>query len=103
MPRRIELARHERLQQPLLTALTPTPLAAVLPDADLEIPPLPRDLPPWVKDAIALSQRARDLIGRLAPIVIAVLTFWDHRVRSASIGGKHIAIDPSGSYRLDAG
>jgi len=103
MPRRIEPARHERAQPPAPKTLAPASLAAVLPDADLEIPPLPRDLPPWTKDAIALSQRARDLIARLAPIVIAVLTFWDHRVRNASIGGKHVAIDPSGSYRLDAG
>jgi hypothetical protein len=100
MPRGIE-ANRVRPSAPALVPLSTQPLAAALPDADIEVPPLPRDLPPWAKDAIAVSQRARDLIARLQPIAIAVLTFWDHRMRSAFVAGKRIAIDPSGSYRLE--
>lgn len=100
MPRGIE-ANRVRSAAPPLVPLSTQALAAVLPDADIEIPPLPRDLPPWAKDAIAVSQRARDLIARLKPIAIAVLTFWDHRIRIALVAGKRIAIDPSGSYRLE--
>ena len=102
MPRGID-AGHIRRSTPALLAPTTQPLAAVLPDADLEIPPLPRDLPPWAKDAIAVSQRARDLMARLRPVVIQVLTFWDHRIRSAFVAGKRIAVDPSGSYRVGGG
>ncbi|HVS46988.1 MAG TPA: hypothetical protein VMS32_10005 [Verrucomicrobiae bacterium] len=102
MPRGIDIDRGRALAATLIP-LAAQPLAAVLPDADIEIPPLPRDLPPWAKDAIAVSQRARDLIARFKPVVIGVLTFWDHRIRSAFVAGKRIAIDPSGSYKLEAG
>jgi hypothetical protein len=76
-------------------------LAAVLPGAELETPPLPRDLPHWVKDALSVSARARDLISRLRPVVIHILAFWDHRLRSAIVSGRHLKIDPSGSYKAD--
>jgi hypothetical protein len=76
-------------------------VAAVLPDAELETPPLPRDLPHWVKDALSVSARARELISRLKPVAIRILTFWDHRLRTAIITGRHLKIDPSGSYRAE--
>ncbi len=60
---------------------------------------LPHDHPPWVKDALSVSQRARSLFATLRPVVMRVLTFWDHRIRSATIAGQRIGIDPSGSYR----
>lgn len=72
-----------------------------VPSADFETPPLPHDHPKWAKDAVSISQRARVLIARIKPIVIRVLTFWDHRARSIGIEGKRVSIDPSGSYRLE--
>ena len=98
MPRRIDrdLERSRAELGPVLY----DPLAAVGPDAELETPPLPRDLPPWARDAIAVSQRARDLIARLKPAIVRVLTFWDHRVRNAIVGGRRLDIDASGSYRI---
>ena len=48
----------------------------------------------------ALAARA-ELIARLRPVVVKILTFWDHRVRSAWIGGSRVCIDPSGSYRIE--
>lgn len=62
---------------------------------------LPRDHPKWVRDTLSVSQRARELIVRLKPVVVRILTFWDHRVRSATIGGSRVSIDPSGSYRVE--
>ena len=76
-------------------------VAALLPEGELETPPLPRELPHWVKDAVAISRRARQLLSRLKPAVVRVLTFWDHRVRSIAVAGRRISIDPSGSYRAD--
>lgn len=73
----------------------------LVPDDELETPPLPREHPRWIKDAAAVSQRARRLVERLKPVVVRVLTFWDHRVRAATIGGRELSIDASGSYRLD--
>jgi len=63
---------------------------------------LPRDHPKWARDAVTLSQRAREAIAKLRPVIVKVLTFWDHRVRSAFIGGARVCIDPSGSYRVDS-
>ncbi|HKU68503.1 MAG TPA: hypothetical protein VJP85_12065 [Candidatus Baltobacteraceae bacterium] len=82
--------------EPLGGAILP-----LLPDDEFETPPLPREHPRWVKDAIAASQRARALIATLRPVAIRVLTFWDHHVRGIRIGGQELRIDISGSYRVD--
>lgn len=78
--------------------------AAVLPlvpDDELETPALPREHPKWVRDALAVSHRARHLVAQLRPVVVRVLTFWDHRVRSLAVGDRQIAVDASGSYRVE--
>ena len=98
MPRRID-RDLERTRAELAPVLY-DPLAPIVPDAELETPPLPRDLPPWARDAIAVSQRARDLLARIRPAIVRVLTFWDHRVRNAVVAGRRLDIDPSGSYRV---
>lgn len=73
----------------------------LLPDDELETPPLPREHPKWVRDALAVSARARHAIARLKPVVMRVLTFWDHRARTLNVGGRELSVDISGSYRLD--
>jgi hypothetical protein len=79
----------------------PPPLPVAL-DADVDLPSnLPSDHPPWAKDTLSISQRARALLSRLRPIAIRVMTFWDHRVRSVFVGGRKLSVDASGSYRLD--
>lgn len=72
-----------------------------LPDVELETPFLPRDHPAWMRDAVALSMRARELLAKLKPVAIRVLTFWDHTVRSLHIAGRRLSVDGSGSYRMD--
>lgn len=62
---------------------------------------LPREHPRWVRDAVAVSSRARDLIARLKPAAIRVLCFWDHRLRAISIAGRRVCVDASGCYRAD--
>lgn len=76
-------------------------IVAAVEDVDLDTSLLPRDHPQWVKDALSVSSRARDLLARLKPVVIKILTFWDHRVRSALVGDSRVSIDPSGSYRVE--
>lgn len=73
----------------------------LLPDDELETPPLPREHPKWVKDALAVSQRARQILLRLQPLAVRVLTFWDHRRHGIAIGGRALTVDVSGSYRLE--
>lgn len=85
--------------QPALSA--PGPVLPLISEDELETPPLPREHPKWVRDAVAVSQRARALILRLRPIIVRVLTFWDHSVRSVLVGGRRLDIDASGSYRLE--
>lgn len=73
-----------------------------VPEAELETALLPYDHPRWVKDAAAVSQRAREIIAKLRPAALHVLSFWDHRIRSIVVGGRRVAIDASGCYRADA-
>jgi hypothetical protein len=78
------------------------PIVPSVAQVELETAPLPRDHPPWVKDAIAVSQRAREILAKLKPVVVRVLCFWDHRLRSITAGGRRVTIDLSGSYRIDS-
>lgn len=84
--------------------LPPGPAAvqyAALPDVEIETPYLPHDHPAWVRDAVALSMRARELLAKLKPVAVKILTFWDHAVRSIVVANRRLTIDPSGSYRID--
>ncbi len=71
------------------------------PEEEFEAERLPREHPRWVKDALAVSQRARALASRARPIAIRVLSFWDHGLRGLRIGLRDLTVDSSGSYRLD--
>lgn len=95
---RVDPDVNPAIYQPLVAARAVLPL---LPEDELETPPLPREHPKWVKDALAVSQRARQIIAQLRPVVVRVFTFWDHHVRGISIGGRELSIDISGSYRID--
>ncbi|MDQ2680089.1 MAG: hypothetical protein M3Y21_03580 [Candidatus Eremiobacteraeota bacterium] len=77
------------------------PIVAAVSEAELETPLLPHDHPKWVKDALTVSQRAREVISRLRPIAVQIMTFWDHRIRSILVGNARISVDPSGSYRRE--
>ncbi|MBV8638373.1 MAG: hypothetical protein JO322_09825 [Candidatus Eremiobacteraeota bacterium] len=77
------------------------PIVPAVPDVDLDTALLPRDHPQWVKDTLSVSNKARELLARLKPVVIKILTFWDHRVRSVLVGNSRVSIDPSGSYRIE--
>ncbi len=57
-------------------------------------------VPAWQRDIVAVSARVRTLLATLRPVVVRVLTFWDHALRSVTIGGRRLEIDPSGCYRL---
>ena len=84
--------------------LSPTPVPttyALVPDCEIETPLLPRDHPAWMRDAVAMSSRARELLSKLKPVVVVVRTFWDHAIRSISVMGRTLSIDASGSYRMD--
>ncbi|MBV9232988.1 MAG: hypothetical protein JO030_03005 [Candidatus Eremiobacteraeota bacterium] len=99
--RRVE--PEERLTAAAL-ALEPSrseAVVATVPEAELETALLPQDHPRWVKDAVAVSQRARELIAKLRPIVIRVLSFWDHQIRSIVVGDRRVSVDVSGCYHAD--
>lgn len=77
------------------------PVVAALDEADLDPNHLPNDHPRWVRDAVAISRAARDLVARLKPVVIRVLTIWDHGVRCIGVAGRRVGVDASGSYRIE--
>ena len=82
--------------------LYPVPVPyAFVPDVELETPLLPRDHPAWMRDAVAVSARAREWVHKLKPVALRILTFWDHTVRSITVMGRALSVDGSGSYRLD--
>ena len=94
----------ERLEQPshrAAVSVEPEHVVPAIGDADFESALLPRDHPKWNRDALTISARARELIERLRPVVVLVLTFWDHRIRRISIGNTRLGIDASGSYRAE--
>ena len=86
---------------PLAPPAAPPVYFANVPDAELETPALPGDHPAWVRDAVALSMRARALLANVKPLALKVLTFWDHAVRSIVIGNRRVSVDACGSYRAD--
>jgi hypothetical protein len=81
----------------LLAAAITAPLGEVEFDA---APSLPGGHPTWQRDVLAVSARVRAIVAALRPVAVRVLTFWDHVIRSISIGQRRIEVDPSGSYRL---
>ena len=95
---RVDPDTNPVIYQPVGGARAILPL---VPEDELETPPLPREHPKWVKDAVAVSQRARQIIGRLRPVLVRVLGFWDHHARAIVIGGRELSVDISGSYRMD--
>jgi len=86
-------------QQPALAGALP--VLPLISEDELETPPLPRDHPRWVRDAVALSARARSILVKLRPIIVRVMTFWDHHSRSIAVGSRRLNVDSSGSYRID--
>ena len=96
-PSRVEYESSQPIFTPQSAAAA---IAAIVPDDELETPPLPREHPKWVKDALLVSHRAKQLLDRIRPIAMHVLTFWDHAVRAITVGNRRITVDPSGSYRV---
>ena len=88
-------------EQPPQVRLEPTTVRPSIPEVELESPVLPRDHPPWMRDAVALSTHAKRLLERVRPLVIRALGFWDHAVLSIHIAGRRVNIDPAGCYRID--
>ncbi len=81
------------------------PLAVLpaLPPVDAEasgLPELPADHPPWQRDVVSISSRARALIANVVPVVVRTLSYWDHRIREVAFGPQTLAVDPAGCYRL---
>jgi hypothetical protein len=82
-------------------ALLATAIGGPFAEVELDAAPsLPGSHPMWQRDVLAVSARVRAIVAPLRPVVVRVLTFWDHAVRSISIGQRRLEIDPSGSYRL---
>lgn len=77
------------------------PVVPPIAQSELETTGLPNDHPTWVRDAIAVSQRARDMLARIKPAVVRIMTVWDHRLRCIVVGDRRVRIDASGSYRAD--
>jgi hypothetical protein len=99
MLRRVELEEPSAAVALQVGASRSEAVVPVVAEAELDTALLPHDQPRWVKDAVAVSQRAREIIGKLAPVAFAVLSFWDHRVRTILVGDRRVHVDASGSYR----
>jgi hypothetical protein len=99
MLRRIELDESPATLSARLEAGRSEAVVPAVAEAELETALLPQDHPRWIKDAVAVSQRGRELIAKLRPVIVHVLSFWDHRIRSIMVGNRCVAVDPSGCYR----
>jgi hypothetical protein len=101
MLRRIELDETSPALPLEAGAARSQSIVPVVAEAELETALLPHEQPRWVKDAVAVSQRARELIAKLRPAAVHVLSFWDHRIRAIVVGDRLVQIDASGCYRAD--
>jgi hypothetical protein len=101
MLRRLELDEANPTLAVQIGAAASEAIAPVPADGELETPLSPHDRPRWMRDAVAISQRARELVARLRPAAVRVLSFWDHRMRAVVIGECCVRIDASGCYRID--
>jgi len=87
-------------------ALVDAPLPLALgnigsdPDANEVRARLPNDHPAWQVDTFSISSRTRAFLATLRPVVVAVVSFWDHAVRTLSLGSGTLSVDLSGCYRL---
>ena len=81
----------------------PPALLPVLPPIDAEaagVPEFPAEHPPWQRDIVSISSRARALIANLVPVVVRTLSYWDHRIREVAFGARTLSVDPAGCYRI---
>lgn len=69
-------------------------------DAPDLAPALPGDHPAWQRDVLSISARVRAVIAAMRPVIVKVLTFWDHRFGAITLGARSFSVDPSGCYRL---
>lgn len=102
MLRRVELDDSNATLSVQIGTTASEAVTPVLADGELETPLSPHDRPRWVRDAIAVSQRAREIIARVRPVAVRVLSFWDHRMRAIVVGECCVRVDASGCYRVDA-
>jgi len=100
MLRRVELDEPANVASQIDAARSEAILPAVA-ETELETALLPHDQPRWVKDAVAVSARARELIATLKPAAVRVLCFWDHRLHAVVVGGRRVAVDAGGCYRVE--
>jgi hypothetical protein len=101
MLRRIESEESAAALSLQIGASRSEAIVPAIAESELETPLLPHDHPRWVRDAVAVSQRAREIIAKLKPVVVCILSFWDHRLRSIMVGERCVHVDPSGCYRAD--
>jgi hypothetical protein len=102
MLRRVDLEEPTAALPLQVGATRSEAVVPVVAETELETTLLPHDQPRWVKDAIAVSQRARELIASLRPVAVRVLSFWDHRIRSIVVGDRCVSVDASGCYRIES-
>jgi hypothetical protein len=101
MLRRIDLEETSASLPLQVGASRSEAIVPVVAEAELETALQPHDQPRWVKDAVAVSQRAREIIASLRPAAVRVLCYWDHRFRSTVVAGRCVQVDPSGCYRTE--
>jgi hypothetical protein len=99
MLRRIELEDATPALPLQVGASRSEAVVPVVAEGELETALSPHDQPRWVKDAVAVSQRAREIIAKLRPAAVHVLCFWDHRIRAIVVGNRCVQVDASGCYR----
>ena len=51
--------------------------------------------------AALAAQAVPALLARVKPAFITVIAAWQHRVRTLAIGGRRVAVDATGCYRVD--
>jgi hypothetical protein len=97
-----ELARAVAQDAPPAAALPAEQIPPLAFDLELDnAHRLPPDHPPWPRDVVSLSQRARALLVRIKPAVFDAIA--RHRLFAGHfvVADRRVAVDASGCYRVD--
>ena len=97
-----ELRLEPEGRLPQAVAPAAAPLVPPLDPEEFSRPVALRDQPPWVRDGLAVSQRARALIACLRPVVVAACASWEQALRAITVAGRVLRVDAAGCYRADS-
>ena len=100
MLRRIELEQTPPALSARLEAGRSEAVVPAVAQADLETALRRTTIRAGLRTRLPCRSGRGSLSHKLRPVIVRVLSFWDHRIRSIMVGNRCVQVDPSGCYRV---